>query len=288
MKNFLFFFFLVFSLSACQDRSGFGMLSDNSAADQSGYDWESETIEESNQAAPTASSKESDDRQSNNTAPKERKIIKTAEIRAEVKDLKKSSATVEAKIKKYRGFIGNVNYQNGYNQMEANFSIRVPHDQFDALLNDLGEEALYLEYKNIRSQDVTEEYLDLETRLNTKKTVRDRYIEVLKNRAKTVEEILMAEDKIRVIQEEIESKEGRLNFLKNQVSLSTIHLNLYQNVSGPTAQQPNFFHKIGRAFGEGWETFLNILIGLVNIWPIVLILCLLIYLFRRFWSSRKK
>ncbi len=286
MKNLLFFLFLGLSMTACQDGSSFNALPESSSG-STGMDWEYDKAEQSEQSAPSSASLESDSRQANNSAPQDRKIIKTAEVRAEVKDLQKSSASVEAKIEKYQGFIGNVNYQNGYRQMEANFSIRVPHDQFDALLNDLGEEALYLEYKNISAQDVTEEFLDLETRLNTKKIVRDRYIDVLKNKAKTVEEILMSEDKIRVIQEEIESKEGRLNYLKNQVSLSTIRLNLYQSVNGPVAQQPSFFHKLGRAFGEGWETFLSLVIGLVYLWPIVLILGFLIYLFRRFWRTKK-
>ena len=98
----------------------------------------------------------------------------------------------------------------------------------------------------------------------------------------------MAEERIRVVQEEIESREGRLNYLKNQVSLSTINLNIYQNVNGPVAKQPGFFKKIGRAFGEGWGVFLDILIGLVYLWPVILILSLLFYLLRRFWWMKRR
>jgi len=287
MKNLLLFLFLLFILSACSGRnqSGYEMLADGSSS-SFGKEYNESYADEESQSAPSAESLESDQRQGN-TSIKDRKIIKTGQIRAEVKDLKKSSASVEAKIKKHQGFVASVNNSNGYNERVANYSIRVPHDQFDALLNDLGEEALYLEYKNINAQDVSEEYFDLETRLVTKKTVRDRYIDILKNKAKTVEEILLAEDKIRVIQEEIESREGRLNYLKNQVSLSTIKLHLYQSVSGPIAQQPSFFHKIGRAFGEGWKSFLQMVIGLVYLWPIILSLALLFYLLQRFWWKKR-
>src|SRR5690606_18336536 len=85
------------------------------------------------------------------------------------------------------------------------------------------------DYIKVNAQDVTEEYYDLETRLKTKKEVEARYIEILKSKAKTVEEILIAEDKIRYLREEIEAVEGRLRLLKNKVGLSTIQIEIYQD-----------------------------------------------------------
>lgn len=277
---------LICCFLSCQDRgeSGFQMLEEKSmsspSADYGG--------------APDATYEEEANRESNqrnsdgNEKPIERKIIRTADIRAEVTDLEASSAKVEAKVKQYKGFLGNVDYSNSYNQKEASFTIRVPSDQFDPLLNDLGEEALYVDYKRISANDVTEEYRDIETRLETKRTVRDRYIDILKNRAQTVEDILNAEDKIRVIQEEIEAKEGRLKYLQSQVSLSTIHLRLYQTIAGAKAKQPGFFTQLGRAFKNGWEVFLDLLVGMVNIWPVLLILGMILFLIRRGWRSRGK
>ena len=73
-----------------------------------------------------------------------------------------------------------------------------------------------MQRKNVSVQDVTEEYLDIEARLKTKKEVEARYIEILKSKTKTVEDVLKAEEQIRIIREEIEAREGRLNYLKNQ------------------------------------------------------------------------
>jgi len=70
-------------------------------------------------------------------------------------------------------------------------------DKFDAFLTAIEAESIYTDYKNINSNDVTEEFTDITIRLKTKKEVRDRYIDILRNKAKTVKDILDAEDKIR-------------------------------------------------------------------------------------------
>ena len=102
------------------------------------------------------------------------------------------------------------------------------------------------------------------------------------NKAKTVEDVLAAEEKIRVIQEEIESREGRLRYLKDNVSLSTIHIEMYEETEQKLAvvYEEGFFSKAKGGFANGWNFILGLLVGLINIWPILLIIILLI-LFRK-------
>ena len=76
-------------------------------------------------------------------------------------------------------------------------------------------------------KDVTEEYTDVVIRLKNKKEAEKRFLEILKQ-TKTIKEILDVEEHLREIREEIESKEGRLKFLNDQVSYSTINLSIYQ------------------------------------------------------------
>ena len=83
---------------------------------------------------------------------------------------------------------------------------------------------------------MTEEFIDIEQRLKNKKEVQRRYIEILQNKAKTVEDVLAAEDKIRIIQEEIESREGRLRYLKDNIALSTINIEMYQELEQGEAE----------------------------------------------------
>jgi len=220
-------------------------------------------------------------------APQERKIIKTANIRFQVEDVKVSTEAVERATKAHAGFISNVNQSNSNYSKDASMTIRVPIDQLDIFLKALEEESIYTDYNRMSAQDVTEEYFDLATRLKTKKAVRDRYIEILRNRAKTVKDILEAEEKIRVIQEEIESTEGRLKYLTNQTAMSTVHLQMYQEVAyvkSPTINRTPFWARLGEGFDTGWALIQSLVIGLESFGPLVLILIGLLLLRNRFFS----
>ncbi len=99
-----------------------------------------------------------------------------------------------------------------------------------------------------------------------------------------MEDILNAEEKIRTITEEIEAQEGRLRYLRDQVSLSTLTLNLYQTQEyreTGTAYERGFWSRTGSAFVFGWELIQELVLGLISIWPIVLLLTGLIVLWRR-------
>ena len=220
-----------------------------------------------------------------------RKLIKTADYRIQVEDVNKSSQGIEATVSKFGGFISGTNLTNTLYSISNNITIRVPADQFEALLDAVGKEALFVNYKRINATDVTEEYLDIETRLNAKKTVRDRYIEILRNKAKTVEEILQAEAAILDVTEEIEAKEGRLKYLKDRVGLSTINLEIYQEVEAqeqPIVYRDHFGKKALRGLRNGWELIQSILIGLITIWPIVILVGVLIWQRRKIFPRRKK
>ena len=184
------------------------------------------------------------------------------------------------------GYITSMEVSSGSYELNSDITIRVPASAFDSLLQALGGESAFTNYLQIQAQDVTEEYLDIETRLQTKREVRDRYIEVLRNQARTVEEILMAEEKIRVIQEEIESKEGRFRYLQSQVSMSTIHLHLYQTVEyveSPDTYTRSFWSDLKDSLADGGELIRDLFLGLMSIWPLLLILILLLWKGRWLW-----
>ncbi len=215
-------------------------------------------------------------------------IIKTAGYKFQVEDVNKSTKTVQALAAKYQAFIADMNLITTSTEVTNNLIIRVPSKNFETLLEDLGKEAIFTNFKRISAEDVTEEFVDIESRLRTKKEVRDRYIDILKNKAKTVEDVLKAEEQIRILQEEIEAKEGRLKYLQSRVALSTINLEIYQKVDyqeTPDTYQKPYVAKIKQGFSNGWDIVKNLLLVLINIWPIVLI-GVLIY-FGRGWIKQK-
>lgn len=221
----------------------------------------------------------------------ERKLIKTADIRFQVEDLEKSTKKIEALTKQFSGIITGMFQNNNHYSIRNTLTVRVPATDLDRFLEAVELESVYTEQKRITAQDVTEEFMDISTRLETKKAVRDRYIAILREKAQTVKDILDAEEKIRVIQEEIESIEGRLKFINNRTSLSTVNVEIYQEVeyeAPPSAYNKSFLTQLKDGFLNGWALILDIALGLVSIWPILLILILLLVFRKRIKFFKRK
>lgn len=220
----------------------------------------------------------------------QRQIIRTGNLRFQVDHVKQSSTRVEEIVARFGGYVSGMTLTNTSYQISNYFQIRVPASRFDSLMNALEGEALFVNSRSTNTQEVTEEYLDIETRLKTKKEVRDRYVDILRNKAKTVEEVLKAEEAIRVLQEEIEAREGRLRYLKDQVAMSTIDLEIYEEVT--YQPEPKTFKRtfVGRALTglqNGWEAVVTLVIVLVNLWPFLLIIGVLIWQRKRIFRFRK-
>ncbi|MBI1226895.1 MAG: DUF4349 domain-containing protein [Bacteroidetes bacterium] len=220
-----------------------------------------------------------------------RQIIKTANYRIQVKDVNASSRNATNLATKHGGYVSDSELTNSSYETTNTLTIRVPANQFDSLLDDLGSEAIFTQYKRINSHDVTEEYVDITTRLKTKIAVRDRYVDILRTKAKTVKDVLDAEEQIRIIQEEIEAKEGRLRYLKDQVGMSTIRLELYQAIEyrpEPNAFHESFWSKLSGGLKNGWELMQGLVIGLVSIWPLVLLFVLFLWKRRWIWGKIRR
>ncbi len=242
------------------------------------------------------------------------KIIKTADLKIKVDNVKMASTKIANLVDMNGGYISSENLQstkNYYQTIEKTedykieeyevvtsnvIYIRVPTQNFQKVLSGMKGIAVSEDYVRIDAQDVTEEYYDLETRLKAKKEVEKRYIEILRSKAKTVSEILTAEEKIRVIREEIEVVEGRLKYLQNKVSLSSIQIELYQDpifvqetIKYKQYQETgwSFWEKAGKALSTGWNAILAFLIGLLYIWPFIIVFGSILYFLRKKYKKMK-
>jgi len=227
--------------------------------------------------------------QQQKTQVRQQKIIYTASARAQVENLDTALARMTQMIAQSGGFISSQHRSNSTYEHAAQLTIRLPAGKLDGALAFLPQISEQIDYQNLDSRDVTAQWLDLETRLQTKRDVRDRYIDILRNRAQKVEDILNAEDKIRVITEEIESKEGQLRYLRDQVSLSTLTLELYETVeyrdTGETYTR-SFGSKLLASLVFGWELVQDLLLGVLAIWPLLILGLLGVWLFRR-WRKKR-
>ena len=211
------------------------------------------------------------------------KIIKTASVRFKVKSVQESTQIIKALVNDYEGYISNMRFSNNTYQKENSFTIKVPKNNFDKLLDSLSPVAEFIDHIEIASKDVTEEYMDVETRLKTKLEVKARYEEILRNNAKTVKDILETEEKLRVIQEEIEVAQGRLKYMVNRVSFSTINVVLYETVEykeQPDVYKRTFGSEIAEALSSGWSLIKNIFLGIIYIWPLILLIAGVVFYIR--------
>lgn len=197
----------------------------------------------------------------------ERKVISKGEISFRTKDIQETSAFISGVVKELDGYIAGDNVYNSGDRSTQRMEIRIPSVHFEDLLKRISENAKKLESKNIEVRDVTEEYIDVESRIKTKKELENRYLELL-SKAKTVEEILLIEKELGTLRSDIESIEGRLKYLKDQVSFSSLSVEFYQM----TGSAFNFSSRLGQALVTGWKWLLEFIIGVVHFWPFILII----------------
>ncbi len=212
----------------------------------------------------------------------DRKIIKDGNIRFETESVKETSELIRTTVTELAGYISNENIYDYKDRIEYTVVVRIPENNFDRLVDIISSSAEKIESKNINSLDVTEEFIDVEARIKTKKELEIRYKEILKQ-ASRVDEILNIEREIGKLRSEIESLEGRLNYLKNRVALSSLTITYYEKTSPPFG----FFSKFFQALKNGWTYLLWFIIILTSLWPFILILLLILFIVLRF-SKRKK
>ena len=213
---------------------------------------------------------------------RERMLIKTGNLTMQVDDVKQSRKQINDIANKFKAYISDERLDDYGDRLNTSLTIRVPSSSYDtlvALIEGVGEKT---DSKSVNVQDVTEEYIDVEARLKTKKELEARYREILKQ-ANTVTDILSVESNLNNVRAEIESMEGRLKYLMSQVSFSTLSLNFYQRLS----TDYGFGGKFADGLSNGWTNFLGFFIGLANVWPFLILIGVGVWLFIR-WRKKRK
>jgi hypothetical protein len=208
------------------------------------------------------------------------KLIKTGNVTFESENLDKTAKEITAAIQKHGGYASSENESKSSYQIDRSISIRVPSDNFDALLAEISKGVDRFDNREISVSDVTEEFVDMSARVKTKKQIESRYIQLL-SKAGKITDMLEVEAKLGEIRIDIERIEGRLRYINNQVGLSTLNINYYETLAMTSTQNSGFFYKVKNGFVKGWDLILSLIIGLVTIWPLVLLGVGGLFFFRR-------
>jgi len=213
----------------------------------------------------------------------ERKLIKTGSIEFEVGSVNETKGKISTLVKDAGGYISSDNQNNYSGSPRYEQVVRIPSDKLDDFVSKVEGLAKRVDNKTISTQDVTEEFIDVETRLATKKELEARYRDLLKQ-AKSVKDIIEVEAQLNNVRGEIESMEGRLKYLNSQVSYSTLTVTYYQAVSGNYGFGYRFFN----SFGQGWSALLDFIIGIFAAWPFIIMIGVGVWLFVRWRRKRSQ
>jgi uncharacterized iron-regulated membrane protein len=268
LRIFIPLFVLAFSAMACDGRSG-----------SSDYSYASEEA----QAIPDQTTEARSDGGSGDAVP-EKKVIRTARLRMEVADYEEAIRKAKQIINAFEAEITAEEERQYGQQLENQLVIRLAPAKLDSMLNALQGLALQIDSRSVNAEDVTRRYVDLETRLASKRAVIARYQELLAE-ARNVNEVLAVENNLRQVIEEVESMEAQFRYLKQQVDRSTVYLTLYETSSAGIAQR-SFGSKIATAFADGWGLLKNLVLGAITAWPVLILLALLIWWWRRRRAKR--
>ncbi|MDB5349522.1 MAG: hypothetical protein JWN86_769 [Planctomycetota bacterium] len=223
------------------------------------------------------------------TKPTPRKIIYTADVDLIVEDFPKASDAIVAAMKTFGGQLADTDVTGtaGVNR-RATWKIRIPVERYDSFLDavvKLGE----LQRRQVHSQDVTEEFYDLETRITNKKVEEGRLVKHLEESTGKLIEILAVEKEISRVREEVERMEGRIRLLANLSDLTTVTITATERIGFVPATAPNFATRARRTFEssiQGLKDFLEgfalLVISILPWLPVWIVLSLLVwFLIRR-------
>jgi hypothetical protein len=223
--------------------------------------------------------------ESDKKIPVEQKIIKIGSVHFETNDLEKTYQQIFLAVKKYKSNIQNDSEGKEYGSIYKRMTVRVPSQNFDLFLNEISQGVTFFDTKEVSVEDVTEQYIDIEARLIAKKRLENRYLELLKKATKVIE-ILEIEKQLSAIREEIESKQGQLLYLQNQISMSTITIEFYKTVAENEGATISYGSKIWNGIISGFNSFSDFLINLISVWPFLIVLAVVIYGIKK-WLKRR-
>jgi len=192
-------------------------------------------------------------------------------------------SSLDSTISKVKNIVSNndgriVSSNSGYsNQPYVNINILIPSSTFDGVLDDIKLLSTIVTNENIYTNDVTEEYIDIDSRLGVMLEAENRFIDLLPE-AKNVEDIVQIEKEVMRIRGEIDSLKGRMKYLTTTTKNSQLNLYIVEEMPISGGDGWNFSDSLSdslRVFVSFLKNTADFLIGIIVFAPIIIILGLI-------------
>ena len=259
------FLALLLSLSACGSSSG-GTANSAAAGDASADNGWAEAAMD---AADTAGGADF------SAVRRNAKLILNADLSLETQDFEKSAADIEKMTAEAGGYIESSGTYGDTGSRSANYTLRVPQEKFEQFYAQLGEN-MHVVSRSRSSEDVTEQYTDIETRLATLQTKHERLLSLLE-KADKMEDIISLENALADCEYEIDSLTGSKRHYDDLVGFSTFYINLREvQTLTATADGTGFGAQLTQAAKTGARGLADVvrgtILGVVMFWPAVILL----------------
>lgn len=208
------------------------------------------------------------------------KIIKTGSVSFEVQDLGEARKTIIALLPEFKAYILNESEGKDTQNQYATLNLKVPADQFDALVEKVIQTGYTIENKSINLSDVTEQYIDLESRLKNKRILKEKYTSLL-TQAKKMEDVININRQLELVSSELESLEGQMKYLTHQIDLSSLDVNLVKRLV-PTEKNKSFLTDLKYELNAGLNAFRSAVLFVLGLWPFMILAVAGFFIYKRF------
>jgi hypothetical protein len=198
-----------------------------------------------------------------------RRIVKKASLEVAVARPADAMATAARIAEREKGFVANTEREratdDGRSELaRTTLTLRVPAERFTVVLDELRRLGSGDGAESITTEDVSEEFIDLDARLENQRRLEAQFLEILK-RATKVDEALGVERELATVRTEIDRMQGRRRFLERETALSTITLSLVPERPLVRATLSDFTNAVGRAAADTVNLSAGIVAGSVRV-----------------------
>ena len=222
-------------------------------------------------------------------AEQQRKIIYEAELSLIVEDVSAVEREVARLVKEHGGYLAqsSIDRTQG-SRVTGCWVARVPVDKYETFRQAASQLGV-AEKVNQTAQDVTDQYVDLQTQIANKKRLEQRILELLAKPGSEMKDVIEVERELGRVRGEIEQMEGRLRYLENRTAFTTVTIRAVERHDYVPPQAPTFLGRIRRAWEGSLAALLRFAQGLTILivalfpWLVVLAVVLVVII----WLKRQ-
>jgi hypothetical protein len=236
----------------------------------------------------------------NTNAPKDKKMIKTADVRFKVNHVLKATETIEDLTTHFGGYVTYSNLRNqqqNYRRsvisrdsiliskeivVENDIMLRIPNDKLDSLIRDMNKLVVFLDYRTIKLDDVTYRYAANQKRTSTLQKYQQRQTKHIDTKGAKLKEAANAEETVLNSQLEADDLNIKNQELEDQLKYCSLIIYIYQkpliiretiaNFDYESSFKPSIFKRLLNSIVQGWGILEEIIVFLVRIWGILLLI----------------